>query len=307
MVALFKSYYYMNIIILGAGAWGKSVGGLLQSQGRTVHYVHHTATEWPAVKPDFVAIALPVQFIRETIRKFPALGVPVVSLSKGLEIATGCRVSQIIEQEWKEKRIAALSGPTLASEIDRGLPATAVIAAEDDNLAQQFQESMSHPNFRLYRSTDLIGVEMGGALKNIYAIAGGVCMGMKLGDNSFAGLITRCVAEMSRIGIAAGGRPETFAGLSGLGDLVLTAMSTQSRNHRVGELIAQGKSREEILETVGGVVEGVHSVRSVFINSSIPVDDKPIITQIHGLLYEGKSPKAALYELLGRALKPEAE
>lgn len=295
----------MNILILGAGAWGKAVGGLLESQGRTVHYVHHTADRWPDVTPDFAVIALPVQYIRETLVRFPALGVPVVSLSKGLEISTGCRVSQIIEQVWGEKRLAALSGPNLAGEIVRGLPATAVIAAEDEALAQMFQESMHHPNFRLYRSTDLIGVELGGALKNIYAIAGGVCMGLNLGDNSFAGLITRCVAEMSRIGIAAGGQPETFAGLSGMGDLILTAMSKQSRNHRVGELLAEGKPLDTILSEVGGVAEGVHSVKSVFQNSKIPVDCKPIITQIYSLLYEQKSPKVAVNELLGRALKPE--
>lgn len=295
----------MNIIILGAGTWGKAVGGLLESQGRTVHYVHHTATCWPEVKPDFVVVALPVQYIRETLKHLPAPGVPVVSLSKGVEISTGCRVSQIIAQEWNENRLAALSGPNLAAEINRGLPATAVIAAEDEALARMFQESMHHPNFRLYRSTDLIGVELGGALKNIYAIAGGVCMGLQLGDNSFAGLITRCVAEMARIGIAAGGQPETFAGLSGMGDLVLTSMSRQSRNHRVGELLAQEMPLDDILREVGGVAEGVHSVKAVFLNSAIPVDCKPIITQVYSLLYEKKSPKIAVYELLGRALKPE--
>lgn len=297
----------MNIIILGAGAWGRAIGSLLESQGRTVHYVHHTAERWPEVKPDFVAVALPVQYIRETIRKFSAPGVPIVSLSKGVEITTGCRVSQIIAQEWKETRVATLSGPTLAAEINAGLPATAVIAAEDETLARMFQESMHHPNFRLYRSADLIGAEMGGALKNIYAIAGGVCMGLKLGENSMAGLLTRCVAEMSRIGIAAGGRPETFAGLSGMGDLILTAMSRQSRNHHAGELLAQGKSREEILKAVDGVVEGVHSVKSVYLNPAIAVDDKPIVTQVYGLLYEDKSPKEAVYELLGRALKSELD
>lgn len=297
----------MNIIILGVGAWGKAVGALLESKGRTIHYVHHTENQWPAVKADFVLVALPTQFIRETISRLTPPGIPVVSLSKGLEIRTGCRVSQIIHEVWGESRIAALSGPTLAAEIVQGLPATAVIAAEDETLARKIQESMHHPNFRLYRSTDLIGVEMGGALKNIYAVAGGVCMGMKLGENSMAGLLTRCVAEMARIGIAAGGRPETFAGLSGMGDLILTAMSSQSRNHRVGRLIAQGKKLDEILQLVGGVAEGAHTVHSVFANPAIPVDDKPIITQIYGLLYENKSPKTALNELLGRALKTEVE
>jgi glycerol-3-phosphate dehydrogenase (NAD(P)+) len=297
----------MTIIVLGAGAWGRAIGGLLESQGRSVHYVHHNAAAWPSVKADFAIVALPTQSVRETLKRFPAPGVPVLSLSKGMEIATGRRVSEIIHEVWGETRLASLSGPTLSAEIVKGLPATAVIAAADESLAQKLQETMSHPNFRLYRSTDLIGVEMGGAMKNVYAIAGGICKGMKLGDNSFAGLLTRCVAEMTRIGLSAGGRPETFAGLSGMGDLMLSAMSEQSRNHRVGLMLAAGKKLPEILETVGGVAEGAYTVKSVHQNPAIEADAKPIATQVYEMLYEEKSPRDALYELLGRALKSEME
>ncbi len=232
-------------------------------------------------------LALPVQHVRETLKRFPSPGVPVLSMSKGLEIATGDRVSQIITEVWNEPRVAALSGPTFASEIAAGLPAICTIAAQDEKLAEEFQAVLHQPSFRTYRSGDLIGVELGGALKNIYAIAGGACHGLKLGQNSQAGLLTRCLAEMTRIGVHAGAKAETFAGLSGIGDLMLTATSEQSRNFRFGSLLAQGKTAEEILPQLGGVCEGLPTTRSVHLNSAIPADSKPIVTQLHAVLYEG--------------------
>jgi len=148
-------------------------------------------------------------------------------------------------------------------------------------------------------------VELGGALKNIYAIAGGTCHGLRLGQNSLAGLITRCLAEMTRIGVQAGARAETFAGLSGLGDLLLSATSEQSRNFRFGTLLAQGLSMEQILPKLGGVCEGVPTIRSVYLNNSIPVDSKPIATQLHAVLYKGIAPSVAVKNLLGRAARDE--
>jgi glycerol-3-phosphate dehydrogenase (NAD(P)+) len=295
----------MNIIILGRGAWGSAIGGVVERLKHQVTFVGHADKAWPDVKPDYVLVALPVQHVRETLAHFPAPGVPVLSMSKGLEINTGERVSEIISEVWNEPRVAALSGPTFASEIAAGLPAICTIAAQDEQLAKEFQAIFHQPSFRTYSSGDLVGVELGGALKNIYAIAGGACHGLKLGQNALAGLLTRCLAEMTRIGVHAGARAETFAGLSGIGDLMLTATSEQSRNFRFGTLLAQGLTVEEILPRLGGVCEGLPTTRSVYLNRAIPADSKPIVTQLHAVLYEGMPIGKAVKNLLGRAARDE--
>lgn len=295
----------MNIVILGRGAWGSAIGRICEQLEHRVTLVAHNESAWPAVKPDYVLIALPVQHVRETLARFPAPGVPVLSLCKGLEISTGERVSQIITEAWNEPRVAALSGPTFASEIAAGLPAICTIAAEDENVAKQFQAIFHQPSFRIYTSGDLIGVELGGALKNIYAIAGGACHGLNLGQNALAGLLTRCLAEMTRIGVNAGAKAETFAGLSGIGDLMLTATSVLSRNFRFGQMLAQGMKVDDILPKLGGVCEGLPTTRSVYLNSSIPTDSKPIVTHLHAVLYEGMPIDKAVKGLLGRAARDE--
>ncbi|MCE0498888.1 MAG: NAD(P)-dependent glycerol-3-phosphate dehydrogenase [Methylacidiphilales bacterium] len=295
----------MKITIIGHGAWGRAVGQVAGRLQHEVAFLAHSDTTWPGPRPDYVLLALPVQHIRETLTHLPPPGVPVLSLCKGLEITTGDRVSQIVTETWNETRVGALSGPTFAAEIVAGLPATCTIAAQTDELTREFQAILHQPSFRTYRSSDLIGVELGGALKNIYAIAAGTCHGLKLGQNSMAGLITRCLAEMTRIGVQAGARAETFAGLSGLGDLMLTATSDQSRNFRFGTLLAQGFSPEEILPKLGGVCEGLPTTRAVYLNQAIPADSKPIVTQLHAVLYEGVPPIDAVKNLLGRAARGE--
>jgi glycerol-3-phosphate dehydrogenase (NAD(P)+) len=295
----------MNITILGRGAWGNAIGGVIGRLKHQVTLVGHADESWPEANPDYVLIALPVQHVRETLARFSAPGVPVLSMSKGLEISTGERVSEIISEAWDEPRVAALSGPNFASEIAAGLPAICTIAARDEKIAQEFQAVVHQPTFRAYTSDDLIGVELGGALKNIYAIAGGACHGLKLGQNALAGLLTRCLAEMTRIGVNAGAKAETFAGLSGIGDLMLTATSEQSRNYRFGQMLAQGLSVEEILPKLGGVCEGLPTTRSVHLNSAIPADSKPIITHLHAVLYEGMPIAHAVKNLLGRAARDE--
>ena len=295
----------MNIIILGRGAWGSAIGGVVARLKHHATFVGHEDKTWPDVKADYILVALPAQHVRETLGHFPAPGVPVLSLSKGLEIKTGERVSEIIAETWSEPRVAALSGPTFASEIAAGLPAICTIAAQDEELAKEFQAILHQPTFRTYSSDDLVGVELGGALKNIYAIAGGACHGLNLGQNALAGLLTRCLAEMTRIGVDAGAKAETFAGLSGIGDLMLTATSEKSRNFRFGSLLAQGLSVEEILPQLGGVCEGLPTTRSVHLNSAIPADSKPIVTQLHAVLYEGMSPGKAVKNLLTRAARDE--
>jgi len=295
----------MNIIILGHGAWGSAIGGVIQRLKHEVTLVGHADKAWPEIKPDYVLIALPVQHVRETLARFSAPGVPVLSLCKGLEITTGERVSEIITEAWSETRVAALSGPTFASEIAAGLPAICTIASEDERVAKEFQAILHQPTFRTYSSDDLIGVELGGALKNIYAIAGGACFGLNLGQNALAGLLTRCLAEMTRIGVNAGAKAETFAGLSGIGDLMLTATSVLSRNFRFGQMLAQGRKVDEILPKLGGVCEGLPTTRSVHLNSAIPADSKPIITHLHAVLYEGMPIDKAVKNLLGRAARDE--
>jgi glycerol-3-phosphate dehydrogenase (NAD(P)+) len=295
----------MNIVILGRGAWGRAIAGVVERLQHRAVLVGHTDAAWPDAKPDYVLIALPVQHVRETLARFPAPGVPVLSMSKGLEITTGERVSEIITEAWNESRVAALSGPTFASEIAAGLPAICTIAAEDEKIARDFQALLHQPSFRTYTSDDLVGVELGGALKNIYAIAGGACHGLNLGQNALAGLLTRCLAEMTRIGVNAGARAETFAGLSGIGDLMLTATSAQSRNFRFGAMLAQGLKTDEILPQLGGVCEGLPTTRSVFLNNAIPADSKPIVTHLHAVLYEGMPIDKAVKGLLSRAARDE--
>lgn len=294
-----------RVRVLGTGAWGRAVGHLVERRGHEVEYQHHTESsrDWAGV--DFLLIGLPVQHIRETLAKLPPPEVPVLSLSKGMEIETGQRVSEIVASIWSGVQVGALSGPTFAAEVVKELPAVCVVAAADDELARQFQELIHQPTFRLYRSTDLTGVELGGALKNIYALVGGICRRLELGENAMAGVLTRCLAEMKRIGVRLGGQPETFAGLSGIGDLMLTAMSEQSRNFRTGQMIAEGKRLDHILPALGGVAEGVATAKSVHLNHAIPEVEKPIATQIYDILYEDKLVSEAIRALLERDPKAE--
>jgi glycerol-3-phosphate dehydrogenase (NAD(P)+) len=296
----------MKITILGRGAWGRAISTLVEQLGHEVDFASHHDGGWRSSdKPDYVLIALPVQHVRETLKRFTPPGAPVLSLSKGLEITTGQRVSQIVTDVWGETRVGALSGPTFAGEIVAGLPAVCTIAAANKELAAEFQAILHQASFRTYRSTDLIGVELGGALKNIYAIAGGACAGLNLGQSSLAGLLTRCLAEMTRIGVQAGARAETFSGLSGMGDLLLTATSEQSRNFRCGLLLAQGMSLDKILPQLDGVCEGVSTARAVHLDNAIPQESKPIVTQLHAVLYEGVPPREAVKNLLSRAPRGE--
>jgi glycerol-3-phosphate dehydrogenase (NAD(P)+) len=288
-----------QLLILGEGRWGQAMGTLARQLGHEVSFVHHHETSWPQ-RADALLIALPVQHLRATLQRFPNPEVPVLSLSKGLEISTGACVSQIVRDLWPTAPVAALSGPNLASEITQGLPAAAVVAAPTPELATYFQHLLHQAAFRLYTSTDLSGVELGGALKNVYAIAGGVCAGLRLGENAFAALLTRCLAEMTRLGVQLGGRAETFSGLSGVGDLFLTAISPASRNHRVGRLIAEGHDLADILQDSPGVAEGLATAQALYHNPAIAHACIPVACEIYAILYEKKSPLLALQDLMGR-------
>jgi glycerol-3-phosphate dehydrogenase (NAD(P)+) len=231
-----------------------------------------------------------------------------VSATKGIENGTLLRVSQVISDVIGRKfppRVAVLSGPTFAKEIARGEPATAAIASSDTELARDIQNAFSGPTFRLYTNNDPIGVELGAALKNVIAIGAGVCHGLNLGSNLVAALITRGLAEISRLTVALGGQPRTLAGLAGLGDLVLTCTGDLSRNRKVGIELGRGRKLAEILESTRMVAEGVQTTYAAMDLASRESVEMPITEQMYLVLHEGKPPREAIRDLMERSLKPE--
>ncbi len=234
--------------------------------------------------------------------------VKVLSGTKGIEIETLQRMSQVTAAVLGEKlrAFAVMSGPTFALETARGDPTAAVVASTDDRFSQEVQRALSCSTFRLYHATDVTGVELGGSLKNVIAIAAGVVEGMKLGFNTNAALITRGLHEMSKLGIALGGRPETFAGLAGMGDLVLTCTGSLSRNRSVGVALGQGKRLEEILDETKFVAEGVKTARAANALAERHRIEMPITAEMYRVLYENESPPKAIQRLMSRSLKAES-
>jgi glycerol-3-phosphate dehydrogenase (NAD(P)+) len=252
--------------------------------------------------------AVPTQFLRETTTKLAAAippGVPVVSVSKGLENGTLARPTEILLETLGRRGVAALSGPTHAEEIARGLPGSAVVASADAALVARAQRIFSGESLRLYASDDVLGVELAAAVKNVIAIAAGVCDGLGLGDNAKAALITRGSAEMARLGRALGAKPETFAGLAGIGDLITTCTSRHGRNRAVGERLGRGERIDDILGSMVQVAEGVRTADSVVALARKLGVEMPISEQVRRMLFEGQQPRAALSELMGRPLKAE--
>jgi len=232
----------------------------------------------------------------------------IVSATKGLEPETLLRMTQVIEQVVSPKfppRVAALSGPSFAREVARGDPTAVVIASADASLAAEIQEEISGPMLRLYANTDVAGVELGGAVKNVIAIAAGVIEGLGFGNNTTAALITRGLAEMSRLGAALGARPETMAGLAGMGDLVLTCTGALSRNRSVGVELGKGRKLEEITGSMRMVAEGVETTAATRTLARRLNIEMPITEQMYAVLYEGRSPRDAIRELMERRLKHE--
>ncbi|HEY1264709.1 MAG TPA: NAD(P)H-dependent glycerol-3-phosphate dehydrogenase [Terriglobales bacterium] len=237
----------------------------------------------------------------------------LVSATKGLENDTLLRMSQVISQAVKsaqgfEPRIGALSGPSFAAEVARGDPTAVTIASHDPALAETVQREFGDPGFRLYTNDDVIGVELCGALKNVIAIAAGVCSGLGLGHNSVAALITRGLAEIGRLVVACGGRPETVAGLAGLGDLVLTCTGGLSRNRSVGAELGRGRKLPEIIEGMhGSVAEGVFTTRAAIGLCRRHGVEMPITGQMYAILHQGKAPRDAIHELMTRSAKSESQ
>lgn len=263
------------------------------------------------VKHPLVIFAVPTSATRQCAEQLAACGLPkstvLLSCAKGIEKTTGDRMSGILRGVFPENPIAVLSGPNHAEEIATGQATCAVIGSENHELACELQKLFTKSYFRPYTSNDLAGIELGGAIKNVYAIAAGMSHGLGLGDNAVAALVTRALAEMTRLGTALGGQPETFAGLSGVGDLIVTCFSVHSRNHRVGLALGQGKTLAEATQELGMVAEGVPNTFSIYEAARKAKVRTPIIDAVYSILYEGKPVAAAMNELLTRDTRMESE
>lgn len=330
----------MKIGVLGAGSWGTALAVLLHENG-------HEVTLWsidkrevamidekreqveklPGVRiPDRIAVtndvessvagkdilvmAVPSIFIRSTskmIAPYVKEGQLIVNVAKGIEEETLMNMTDIIEDEIKQARVGVLSGPSHAEEVGRRIPTTVVAGAHDKKTAEEIQEAFMNPVFRVYTSPDMVGIELGAALKNVIALAAGIVDGLGLGDNTKAALITRGIAEITRLGLAMGGRFETFIGLSGIGDLIVTCTSTHSRNHNAGYLIGQGKSYQEAMDEVKMVVEGVYSAKAALALARKYNVEVPITEQVNQVLFEGRSAKDAVTSLLMRNRTSECD
>jgi glycerol-3-phosphate dehydrogenase (NAD(P)+) len=330
----------MKISVLSDGAWGTALAILLEGKGHTVtlwgpfpDYVREMAetrcnhrflpaAALPAalrITPDMAAavhgaeilvLATPVQYMRSMLEKLavtPLRGKPLlVNVAKGIEVQTHLRPQQMVRGQLGDARYAVLSGPSHAEEVCQQLPAAVVAASSDAADAAIVQDAFMTDFFRVYTSTDVVGVELGGALKNIFAVAAGICDGLGFGDNAKAALITRGIVEMARLGKALGGKPETFAGLSGVGDLMVTCMSRHSRNRHVGEELGRGRSLDSIQSEMGmTVAEGVKTVLAAHELAHQKGVAIPIIDEVYAALYEGKDPAQAARDLMTREGKSE--
>jgi glycerol-3-phosphate dehydrogenase (NAD(P)+) len=327
-----------NVSILGAGTWGCALSILLAGKG-------HDVTIWTKIEnearmleenrkdmknlpgaqlPDSVKITLDLEdacknrdlivmavaspYIRSTshiAKPFIKEGQIIVNVSKGIEDGSLHTLSEVIMEEIPQADIAVLSGPSHAEEVSRGVPTTIVVGAQTKETARFIQDIFMTEVFRVYTSPDIIGIELGGSLKNVIALAAGIVDGLGFGDNTKAALMTRGMAEISRLGVTMGGKIETFAGLSGFGDLFVTCTSKHSRNWNAGNLMGQGKSMEEAMKEVNQVVEGVNSAKAALALAIKNNVEMPIVEQINLVLFDNKSPNEALADLLVRDKRKE--
>ena len=322
-----------KIGILGAGSWGIALSVLLHGNGHeiTVWSIIREEVEMlqekrehvsklPGVKlpddmkftndleeamaeKDVLVLAVPSPFTRSTARSMkPYLtkGQLIVNVAKGIEETTLMTLSEQIEEELPEAEVAVLSGPSHAEEVGRGIPTTVVVGAKKKETAEYLQNIFMNQVFRVYTSPDIMGIELGGSLKNVIALAAGIADGLGYGDNTKAALITRGIAEMTRLGVKMGGKMETFAGLTGMGDLIVTCASMHSRNRRAGILIGQGKTMQEAMDEVQMVVEGVYSAKAGLKLAKKYDISMPIVAEVNAVLFDGKPAKEAVNELMMR-------
>ena len=249
----------------------------------------------------------PSKFTRSTVKEYKqyVTNQPIIICSKGFEKETLLPLDEVIEQEMPNAKIGVLSGPSHAEEVSIGIPTLMVVASKYDEILFDIQDSFMSPEFRIYTSRDIRGVEIGGAFKNIIAFCAGVAAGLGLGDNSFAALITRGLGEIARLGVKLGGEKDTLYGLSGLGDLIVTCLSEHSRNRRAGKLIGQGKTIEEAKKEVGMVIESIDNIEAAYELSKIHNVEMPIVEGVYDILYHGLDPKEAVTILMTRDKKFE--
>ncbi len=328
----------VNIGIIGAGSWGTALTVLLANNGHNVtvwsiveeeirslqeHYEHldklpgvsiprsvsfTTDLEQAIAGKEVLVLAVPSPFTRSTAQKmapFVKKGQIIVDVAKGIEETTLMTLSQIVKQEIPDADVAVLSGPSHAEEVGRGIPTTIVVGATTRKTAEFLQNTFMSDVFRVYTSPDMLGMELGGSLKNVVALAAGMADGLGYGDNSKAALITRGIAEISKLGVKMGGKAETFAGLTGIGDLIVTCASMHSRNRRAGILMGQGKSMQEAMDEVHQVVEGVYSAKAALALGKKYDVQLPIIEQVNAILFENKPADQAVKDLMLRDKKIE--
>lgn len=328
-----------NISVIGAGSWGTALAILLKDNGhqvtiwsidpeevKMINEDHEHVKKLPGVKiseeikatgdletaikgKDFLVLAVPSPFTRSTAKKmcpYVANGQIIVNVAKGIEDDTLMTLSEQIEQEIPQADVAVLSGPSHAEEVGRKLPTTCVIGAKTKQTAVYLQEAFMSKVFRVYISPDILGIELGGSLKNVIALAAGIADGLGYGDNTKAALITRGIAEISRLGVKMGGQPQTFSGLTGIGDLIVTCASVHSRNRKAGYLMGQGKTMQEAMDEVQMVVEGVYSAKAAAKLAAKYGENMPIVTAINEVMFEGKSAADAVNELMLRESRNES-
>ena len=325
----------MRISVLGAGAWGTALARLLHTGGHQVTLWGHAPVHLEELRragrnerylpgidlprelhletnlaasltgAEWVVVAVPSKSFREVTQVLRDFSGGVVSVTKGIEFQSGLTMCGVLAETAPHSQRAALSGPSFALEVARGIPTAIVAASANPATALAVQTLFHRPTFRVYTSTDVPGVELGGALKNVIAIAAGICDGLGFGDNTKAALVTRALAEMRRLGVAAGAQPETFSGLSGLGDLMVTCFSKLSRNRGFGERIGRGEPIADIMADMTAVAEGYPTARSAFDLAQRLKVETPVVDEVHAALYQGKPPAQALRDLTARASKAE--
>jgi glycerol-3-phosphate dehydrogenase (NAD(P)+) len=325
----------MNVTVIGAGAWGTALANLLCQNDHAVTLWGHDAKRLARIREthdnplylpgialspkiqfqdrmdqaiqhaECLVIAVPSKFFREVTGKLSAFDGLAVSVTKGIEYESGLTMCSLLKTTMPKAVAAALSGPTLALEVALEIPAAIVAAHPQLETAQRVQALFGRPAFRVYTSQDVAGVELGGAIKNVVALAAGIGDGLGFGDNAKAGLVTRGLAEMRRLGVALGASAETFSGLSGLGDLAATCYSRLSRNRAFGERVGRGEKVESILAAMHSVAEGYPTARAAFQLARKLGIETPIIDEVHAMLYEGKEVRRAVQDLMSREPKPE--
>lgn len=327
-----------KITILGAGSWSTALAVMLgkmqhevlmwsvdHKEVSMINMVHEQRFKLPDViipdsvratesmqealeNPDLVVFAVPSVYARETAVAMKGIikpGTILLNVAKGIEESSLKTITKVISMEIDDLRLCTLSGPSHAEEVAIGIPTICVVAGEDREVVEYVQDNFMNKNFRVYTSSDLIGVELGGSLKNVIALAAGIADGLGGGDNTRAAIITRGMSEIARLGIKMGGRVETFYGLSGVGDLIVTCGSRHSRNYRAGRMIGEGKSLAKTLDKIGMVVEGVNSAKAILKLAKRNAVEMPITSEVNAVLFYNKPPEDAMNDLMTRGKKTE--